>query len=222
MRGPQVNGNRQVSQYSMDTIVSLLSILAVLCVGVISPGPSFLLVAQTAVSQSRKAAVFSALGMAVGATFLCTLALLGLQAILQQFPRAHFALKLFGAAYLVYLASRLWRGSSKPVALEVAAVASSSPLRHFTVALGVMVTNPKAAVQYGVLFSTFLPANPPLVLALSLPICVFVMEAGWYIFVAYALSAERSKSSYVGAKRYIDRFAAVLLGSMGVRLLLAR
>jgi threonine/homoserine/homoserine lactone efflux protein len=34
---------------------SLASILAVLIVGVMSPGPSFLLVAQTAVGQSRRA-----------------------------------------------------------------------------------------------------------------------------------------------------------------------
>lgn len=206
----------------METAISLLSILAVLIVGVISPGPSFLLVAQTAVSQSRKAAVFSALGMALGATLLCILALLGLQAVLQQFPRAYFALKLLGAAYLVYLAIKLWRGAARPVAIDAPAVAQRTPLRHFTVALGVMVTNPKAAVQYGVLFGTFLPAHPPLALALSLPVCVFCMEAGWYTFVAYALSSQRTRTSYLGAKRYIDRFASALLGGMGLRLLLTK
>ncbi|MBT0570829.1 LysE family translocator [Curvibacter sp. CHRR-16] len=206
----------------METIASLVTILAVLIVGVISPGPSFLLVAQTAVSQSRKAAVFSAFGMALGATILCIFVLLGLQAVLQQFPRAYLAIKLAGAAYLVYLAIKLWLAASKTVALDADAVVPRTPYRHFTVALGVMLTNPKAAIQYGVLFGTFIPANPPLGLVLILPICVFTMEAGWYCFVAYALSSQRSKLSYLSAKRYIDRFASVLLGGMGIRLLLIK
>jgi len=44
----------------MEIAGSLASILAVLIVGVMSPGPSFLLVAQTAVGQSRRAAMASA------------------------------------------------------------------------------------------------------------------------------------------------------------------
>lgn len=208
----------------MGTAASLFSILAVLLVGVISPGPSFLLVAQTAVSQSRRAAVFSALGMALGATILCILALLGLKAVLMQFPRAYFGLKLLGALYLIYLAIRLWRGAARPV--EIAdthpTAAARSPLRHFFVALGVMLTNPKAAVQYGIVFSAFLPAHPPMALALSLPIAVFVMEAGWYTIVACALSSQRSRASYLGARRHIDRVASLLMGGMGIRLILAR
>lgn len=206
----------------MDLLVSLFSILAVLLVGVISPGPSFLLVAQTAVSQSRRAAVFSALGMALGATLLCVLALVGLQALLQQFPRGYFALKLLGAAYLILLAVKLWRGSSHSVTLQAAPASELPPWRHFTTALCVMITNPKAAVQYGVLFGTFMPAHPPMALSLLLPLCVFAMEAGWYTFVAYALSAQRTRQSYLGAKRYIDRGASVLLGGMGIRLLVTR
>lgn len=206
----------------METLLSLASILAVLFIGVISPGPSFLLVAQTAVSQSRRAAIFSALGMALGAMFLCVLALLGLQAVLQQFPRAYLALKLLGAAYLVYLAFKLWRGAARPVTLDAGSAPPQPPLRHFLKALGVMVTNPKAAVQYGVLFGTFMPAHPSLALAMLLPLCVFLMEGGWYTFVACALSSQRSRASYLGAKRFIDRFASLLLGGMGLRILLAR
>lgn len=75
---------RQATQVTMDVITSLLSILVILFVGVISPGPSFLLVAQAAVSQSRKAAVSSALGMALGAMFLCILAVLAVRIAAEQ------------------------------------------------------------------------------------------------------------------------------------------
>lgn len=44
-----------------------LTILAVLFIGGISPGPSFVLVARTAIGNSRAAGMASALGMAAGA-----------------------------------------------------------------------------------------------------------------------------------------------------------
>lgn len=206
----------------MELAASLIGILAVLFVGVISPGPSFLLVAQTAVSQSRRAALLSALGMALGATLLCILALLGLQALLLQFPWAHMALRIVGAVYLLYLAVQLWRKSGTPVVAAEGAGVRRSGWRHFAMAFGVMITNPKAAVQYGVIFGTFLPQHPTLALSLLLPVCVFCMEAGWYAFVAFVLSSQRPRNSYLRAKRSIDRVASLLLGGMSIRLLVTR
>ena len=159
----------------MEIAGSLASILAVLIVGVMSPGLSFLLVAQTAVGQSRRAAMASASGMAAGAT--------------------------------------------TEIGIPEAQAPSGSPLRHFAVAMGVMLTNPKAAVQYGVVFGSFLPQHPSRALVLLLPPCVFIMEAGWYTLVARVLSAPAPRNSYLGAKRYLDRGAAVVLGGFGLKLL---
>jgi len=61
----------------MDPIVSLFSILAALILGAISPGPSFLFVARTAVAVSRRSGVASAIGMGLGASIVCALALPG-------------------------------------------------------------------------------------------------------------------------------------------------
>ena len=203
----------------MEIAGTLASILAVLIVGVMSPGPSFLLVAQTAVGQSRRAAMASALGMAAGATVLCCLALLGLHALFQQFPRAYLVLKIVGALYLLRIAYKMWAGATTEIGIPEAQVPPRSPLRHFAVAMGVMLTNPKAAVQYGVVFGSFLPQHPSRALVLLLPPCVFIMEAGWYTLVACVLSAPVPRNSYLGAKRYIDRGAAVVLGGFGLKLL---
>jgi threonine/homoserine/homoserine lactone efflux protein len=51
----------------MDAIVLLAGILGVLALGVISPGPSVVLVARTAVATSRAAGMASALGTGAGA-----------------------------------------------------------------------------------------------------------------------------------------------------------
>jgi threonine/homoserine/homoserine lactone efflux protein len=88
----------------METALTLIPILAVLAIGVISPGPSFILVARTAVDVSRLAAIASAFGMASGAFVLAVAALLGLNALLHQIPvrrlRARQALKPYKSCLL--------------------------------------------------------------------------------------------------------------------------
>nr|WP_315232512.1 LysE family translocator [uncultured Albidiferax sp.] len=206
----------------MDTVTTLASILAVLFIGVISPGPSFVLVARTAIGNSRAAGVASALGMAAGACVLCIVALLGLHAVLQQVPLAYWGLKLAGGIYLLYLAYKIWQGAKTPLVLADGAPPSAAGwLRHFVIGAGTMVSNPKAAVVYGVIFAALLPATPSAALSLALPPSVFVLEGSWYVLVALALSSARPRQTYLQAKTAIDRATGAVLGLLGIKLLLS-
>jgi hypothetical protein len=64
----------------MQELATLASIVAALSVGVISPGPSFVMVARVAVASSRIRALATALGMGAGGAIFGAAALLGLQA----------------------------------------------------------------------------------------------------------------------------------------------
>lgn len=206
----------------METGLALIPIISVLAIGVISPGPSFILVARTAVAASRAAAVLSALGMASGAIVLAVVALLGLNALLHRIPTAYLVLKVFGGIYLFYLACKTWREAAMPIRFaEDAGPTPSSLPRHFWFAVIVMLSNPKAAVQYGVIFAAMLPKSPSLALTVALPLSVFVLEASWYLVVAFALSAPKPRDTYIKAKATIDRTAGAILGVLGVKVLLS-
>lgn len=206
----------------METVLSLVPILAVLAIGVISPGPSFILVARTAVAVSRAAAVSSALGMATGATVLSVAALLGLSAVLHQIPTAYLGLKVLGGIYLLYLAYRTWRGASRSIHIAGGAgPTADGHVLHFWLAAVTMLSNPKAAVQYGVIFAAMLPESPSLALTAALPPSVFALEASWYLVAAFALSAPKPRGTYLKAKAAIDRTAGVVLGFLGIKLLLS-
>lgn len=206
----------------MNTALALIPILAVLAIGVISPGPSFILVARTAVAVSRAAAVSSALGMASGAVLLAIAALLGLNALLHQIPAAYLVLKVVGGVYLLYLAYKTWRGAALPIRMAEGSHPQAGSLsRHFGMAAATMLSNPKAAVQYGVIFAAMLPQTPTLALTLALPVAVFLMEAGWYLVVAFALSAPKPRETYIRAKAGIDRTVGAVLSLLGLKLLLS-
>ncbi|TWB19038.1 threonine/homoserine/homoserine lactone efflux protein [Nitrospirillum amazonense] len=96
-------------------LASLIPILVALLLGAMAPGPSFVLVTRTAVTQSRRNGLAAAVGMGVGGTFFGTLALLGLTALLTQVAWLNMALRLAGGLYLLYLALRMWRGAGTPL-----------------------------------------------------------------------------------------------------------
>lgn len=204
----------------MEPTLALLGILGALTVGAVSPGPSFVLVARTAVAVSRRDGLAAALGMGVGGVVFCALALLGLHALLAAVPALFVALKVAGGVYLVYLGVRIWRGAAQPVAMPDAAPATGRGVgRSFGFALATQVSNPKTAVVYASIFAALLPAEPPLWVTAALPPAVFAIEAGWYALVALAFSAGRPRAAYLRSKAWIDRTAGAVMGMLGVRLI---
>ncbi|PWC39230.1 LysE family transporter [Azospirillum sp. TSO35-2] len=204
----------------MDPLVALLSILGALAVGAASPGPSFVLVARTSIAVSRRAGLAAALGMGIGGVFFATLALLGLHTLLSQVGWLYAALKLAGGAYLLYLAVRIWRGASTPLAMgEGGRTAPAGIARPFLFGLLTQLSNPKTAIVYGSIFAALMPATPPVWLFATLPPAIFLIEAGWYTIVAVAFSAGRPRAAYLRSKHWIDRIAAAAIGALGVRLL---
>ncbi len=201
----------------MQTGLAILAILGAIAIGAISPGPSFVLVARTAVAQSRRAGLAAAAGMGTGSVILATLALIGLQALLAEAGWLAAGLKLAGGLYLLYLAVRLWRGAATPMAMG--AVLDGGGTRAFWLALGTQLSNPKALLFYATIVAALLPAAPPAWLGPVLLPLIFAVEAGWYTVVAVAFSSARPRAAYLRAKAAIDRVAATVMAALGLRLM---
>lgn len=93
---------------------SLMAIAAVLIMGVISPGPSFIFVARNAVARSRLHGMVTALGTGAGAAIFSIMAMLGLQKVLTAVPELFIGLKVAGGLYLLWLGYNIFRGSAQP------------------------------------------------------------------------------------------------------------
>jgi threonine/homoserine/homoserine lactone efflux protein len=205
----------------LSLLASLLVILGAVALGVISPGPSFVLVARTAIAVSRRAGVAAALGMGVGGVVFAALALLGLQAVLGSVDGLHAGLQAAGGLYLAYLGWCIWRGAPQPLVLpEVPGMNERSPglWRAFMLGLVTQLSNPKTAVVYGSIFAALLPADPPVWLIAALLPLLFTLEAGWYATVALVLSLPQPRAAYLRSKIRIDRLAGAVLGVLGARL----
>ncbi|MGL5823938.1 MAG: LysE family translocator [Nocardioides sp.] len=197
-------------------LVTLMAIFGALAAGVISPGPSFVMVARTAGAESRKAGLRAALGMGVGGMAFAVVALLGLHAVLAAVPAAYLVLKVAGGLYLAYLGYHLWKGASAPPA-EQEPERTPGSRRAFMLGLATQVSNPKTAIVYASVFAAFLPDDPTLILTLLILALAFVVEAGWYAMVAFAMSAAGPRAAYRRTRGVVDRLAGAVLTGLGIR-----
>ena len=114
------------------------------------PGPALLYTAAQTLARGRKAGFLAAFGIHLGCYVHVFATALGLSAILRHVPEAYLALKLVGAAYLVWIGIGMIR--SRPQA-ETPAVAPKSVRRAFLDSMVVEILNPKVAL----FFVAFLP-----------------------------------------------------------------
>ena len=129
----------------MPEVSWLLFILASLVL-IITPGQDMILVMSRSIAQGAAAGVVTAAGVSVGLVGHTLLATLGLGAILRTSEWLFLALKLVGAAYLVYLGVQLLRTRQHQLAVSAGAP-RSLPRLFFDGALS-NVSNPKIAVFY--------------------------------------------------------------------------
>jgi threonine efflux protein len=205
----------------MEIITSFISILGILTLGIMSPGPSFVLVARTSIAVSRLDGLATAMGMGIGGMFFAVLALLGLQAVLLSVPLLYLALKVLGGVYLIYLATIIWRGASQPIELKADSMGRRDNLsKSFKIGLITQLSNPKTAIFYGSIFAALLPPNLSISVLLVLAPIIFLLEAGWYCIVALVLSSEAPRQLYLNSKSLLDRIASGVIGALGLKLII--
>lgn len=158
----------------------------------LTPGPVWVYLLSRTLTQGRRAGYFSLLGVAAGVVVHVTLAAFGITVVLLAVPLAFDAIKLAGAAYLLWLAINTLRGggmSFNPQPLDVV------PDRVlFRQALIAALLNPKVAVFYLSLFPQFVEpaAGPVFAQSLLLGVVHLIVSTvvdGLLVTVAGALAA---------------------------------
>lgn len=120
----------------------------------LTPGPDNLFVLMQSATQGRRAGLLVTLGLCTGLLGHTAAVALGLAALLAASPAAFGALKLAGAAYLLYLAWGAWHAPAAVQAEDGAAQATrTSGWRLYGRGVVMNLSNPKV----GIFFLAFLP-----------------------------------------------------------------
>lgn len=118
----------------------LAAYLAAVLLVVIAPGPDNILAIGRGLSQGRVAAALSSLGAGLGIMVHTLAATLGLALVLQTSPLAFWAVKIVGAAYLLWLG---WKAITSRSLISFAPAHRQPLWRVFATGLLSNVLNPK-------------------------------------------------------------------------------
>ncbi|MDP1840138.1 MAG: LysE family transporter [Reyranella sp.] len=203
----------------MDYAVALAGLAVVHLLAVASPGPSTVLVIQTAAVSGRRAGLLAAFAMMLGALVWAAAALYGLQVLFARFDWLYVAFRVAGALYLLYLAFMLIRHAGAPLPEADPSAVRAGAWQGFVKALLLQLSNPKVMVFMGSIFISLLPAQPPAWMDATVLAIVAANEFVWFALLALLFSGGAARAFYRRAKLWLDRLMGGVLGLLGVRLL---
>ena len=135
----------------MPEITQLALFLAAALVLAVTPGPGIFYVAARALSGGRAEGVASSLGTGLGGTVHVLAGSLGVSAVVLASAELFTALKLLGAAYLVWIGLRTVRAARRDALAAPGGDAAASPVgawRAFREGVMVEALNPKTAAFF--------------------------------------------------------------------------
>ena len=92
-------------------LMSFLTLALVHLLALMSPGPDFFFISQTAISRSSREALMGVLGVTLGVAVWAAVALLGLNLLLEKMAWLHQLIMLGGGLYLLWMGYQLLRAA---------------------------------------------------------------------------------------------------------------
>jgi len=199
---------------------SLAAFVAVSAVVICTPGQDTALTVRNTLAGKRRCGIATAGGVAMGQAVWTVAASAGVVALLSASEPVFRALKLAGAAYLVYLGTlSLWGAiARRSHRYGVRSTAPLAPRRALRQGVLSNLGNPKMAVFFASLLPQFAPdgkASFAVLLALGFLFCSLTFA--W--LTLYAVVVARTGRLLTGAaRRALDAATGVVLVALGLRL----
>jgi threonine/homoserine/homoserine lactone efflux protein len=139
------------------TLATIIAYCGALFIAAAIPGPGMTAIVARALGSGFRPTFFMGLGLILGDIVYLTAVILGLAIVAKTFTTVFLVIKFIGAAYLVYIAYKLWTAGllSQTVTADTENRAGRSFLSGLLVTLG----NPKTMLFYIALAPSLLPLS---------------------------------------------------------------
>ncbi len=202
----------------MDT--RILVFLAVATLLTITPGADMALVTRNVLRDGLGAGLITGAGIVNGVVVWALLSAVGVAAIVAATATAFTALKLAGAAYLIYLGvMTLWRTRKLPaVNVDGGERPRPSVAAHYRQGLLSNLLNPKVGLFYTTLLPQFIaPGDSVFAWTLLLAAMHIVLGIVWLAFYAWLVTRVRAAVERPAIRRAMDRVTGTVLIGLGLR-----
>ncbi|ANY78774.1 lysine transporter LysE [Microvirga ossetica] len=192
-------------------LAGLLLFSSALFIAAASPGPGIAAIVARVLGRGPRDAIAFSIGVALGDVVWLTFAILGLAALAQAFHEVFLVIKYAGAAYLLYIAYKIW--TAPAVAKDVTAEERAEhPARLLLGGLALTLGNPKTIVFYLALLPTILDLTRITVLGFAELVAATLTVLG-VVFAGYIVLAARARQLFTTPKaiRILNRTTGAML-----------
>jgi len=159
--------------------------IAITCfIGAAFPGPSLLVILFIANSRGFLSATITSIGHGFGIFIYAILCTLGLVYFFKSFPELLYMIKIFGILFLSYLGIKMLQYKGKDV-IDKKLNFKINKYNDFTLGLVIALINPKVIFFFASIFSQFIKTELIIIEKLSISLLASLIDALWYIIVAY-------------------------------------
>jgi len=198
---------------------SILGLAGLNMIALISPGPDFAVIVKNSLIYSRKTALLTALGIALGIMVHVTYTLLGLGVVIKESVWLFHGLKYLGAGYLIYIGFKGLK--AKKAALALGNVHHSRDIPAISAIRSGFLTNalnPKCMLFIMSLFTVVIPLDTPTFIMTIYGMIIFLETLAWFSFVAFCLSGKRTREKFNAVGHWIERITGGILVMLGAKL----
>jgi threonine efflux protein len=186
-----------------------------------SPGPDFAYVTRQSLVHGRRAGLLASLGIALGLSIHIVYSAAGLAAVIANSAHWMTAIKLIGAAYLLWLGYQgLRAGAGVPEGPAAAPALPASPWRQVGGGFLCNALNPKAPIYFLALFTVVLSPRLPVPTLVAYGAWIMVLQLLWFSLVALVFAHPHVRERLLAVRHWIDRAFGAMMIALGLRVLI--
>lgn len=208
-----------MSQY----LPELLTVILVHFLGVVSPGPDFAMVARNSLVHNRKIGIYTSLGIALGICVHVLYSLVGIGLVISQSILLFSAIKLIGAAYLIYIGIKSLRSKANTVEIS-SKKTQKTPSAKEAIKIGFLTNalNPKATIFFLAVFTQVINPSTPKSVQLVYGIVMVLLTFVLFSLISIGFSQEMVKKQFSKFQHHIERTMGAILIGLGIKIAISK
>lgn len=195
-----------------------LSISILIMLAAISPGPDFAVVTKNSLLYSRRAGIYTALGVSVSLLIHAIYCILGLALIISQSLLAFSIIKYLGAAYLIYIGIKGLLAKREAVIIDAEHSTTISGLQAFYQGLLCNLLNPKAIMFLLAFFTLVVKPGHSLFIEMGYGFEIALIHMIWFSSLSVIMTHHAVKTNLSRIQFYIVKAMGAVLVAFGVRI----
>ncbi|MDD5769779.1 MAG: LysE family translocator [Candidatus Gracilibacteria bacterium] len=200
----------------------VITILSAYILGLVSPGPDFIMVVKNSLSFGRKSGIITAMGIGLGVGIHILYCLFGLAIIISKSILLFNVIKILGALYLIYIGYLTLKSKGTNIYIQENKKGKISNFSSFKMGFLTNVLNPKISLFFLGLFTFVIkPETPYYIIGLT-GIILIIITGIWFSLVSVFLTTPKTQNIFNKFSFIFNKIFGGLIILLGTKIILSK